>query len=46
MLPLKFSSSFGKLFASQAGVSRTGFAKNGAFSTSDPSTIQDTKSIE
>lgn len=33
-IPLKFSSSFGKLFASQAGVSRTGLAMNGAFSTS------------
>lgn len=34
MLPLKFNSSFDKLFASQAGVNRTGFAINGAFSTS------------
>lgn len=33
-IPLKFNSSFGKLFASHAGVSRTGFAKNGARSTS------------
>lgn len=33
-IPLKFSSSFGKLFASHAGVRRTGFAKNGALSTS------------
>lgn len=33
-VPLKFSSSFGKLFASHAGVRRTGFAKNGARSTS------------
>lgn len=33
-VPLKFSSSFGRLFASQAGVSRTGFAINGDFSTS------------
>lgn len=32
--PLKFNSSFGKLFASHAGVRRTGFAKNGALSTS------------
>lgn len=35
-LPLKFSSSFGKLLASQAGVSRTGLAINGAFSTTSP----------
>lgn len=35
-LPLKFNSSFGKLLASQAGVKRTGSAKNGAFSTSEP----------
>lgn len=34
IIPLKFSSSFDKLFASQAGVSRTGLAINGAFSTS------------
>lgn len=33
-IPLKFSSSLGKLFASHAGVRRTGFAKNGALSTS------------
>lgn len=35
-IPLKLSSSFGKFVASQAGVRRTGFCKNGAFSTSVP----------
>lgn len=33
-IPLKLSSSFGKLLASQAGVSLTGFAINGDFSIS------------
>lgn len=44
IVPLKFNSSFGKLFASHAGVSRTGFAKNGARSTSVlplPSTLEE-----
>lgn len=39
-LPLKFNSSFGKLLASHAGVSRTGLAKNGAFSTSLPPSVK------
>lgn len=42
-LPLKFSSSLGRLLASQAGVSCTGLARNGAFSTSDPSARQTEK---
>lgn len=45
-LPLKLSSSFGRLLASQAGVSRTGFAKNGAFSTSLPPSVGDEQRMD
>lgn len=40
VIPLKFSSSFGRFFSSQAGVSLTGSLRNGALSVSFPSKIK------